>query len=83
MSREIVERLTEIRATRPEAIAEALAGHERRPLLGETGTLFLLVADHPACGIGEVGEDPAAEIVYGGAVPRRETEVVKGWARCD
>ena len=51
-----VERLTEIRATRPEAVAEALAGRRRRPLLGEAGTLFLLAADHPARGVVKVGE---------------------------
>src|SRR5919202_336872 len=51
-----VKRLTEIRATRPEAVAEALAGRRRRPLLGEAGTLFLLAADHPARGVVKVGE---------------------------
>jgi hypothetical protein len=55
-----VERLTEIRATRPEAVAEALAGRRRRPLLGEAGTLFLLAADHPARGVVKVGENHMA-----------------------
>ena len=57
---EIVERLTEIRATRPRAIAEALAARKRRQLLGESGTLFLLAADHPARGVVKVGDDPLA-----------------------
>lgn len=55
---EIVERLTEIRASNPGAIAEALAARRRRPLVGESGTLLLLAADHPARGIVKVGENP-------------------------
>lgn len=57
---DLVRRLTEIRATRPEAVAEALAARKRRPLLGESGTLFLLAADHSARGIVAAGGDPAA-----------------------
>lgn len=57
---EIAVRLTETRATRPGAIAEALAVRKRRPLIGESGTLFLLAADHPARGIVKVGENPGA-----------------------
>jgi hypothetical protein len=57
---EIVKELTEIRATRPEAVAEALATRKRRPLLGESGILFLLAADHPARGIVKAGGNPRA-----------------------
>ncbi len=57
---EIVERITEIRATRPEAVAEALAARKRRPLLTESGTLFFVAADHPARGSIKVGDDPRA-----------------------
>jgi hypothetical protein len=57
---EILKKLTEIRATTPEAVAAALATRERRPLLGEGGTLFLLAADHPARGIVKAGGDPRA-----------------------
>ena len=57
---EIVERITEIRATRPEAVAEALAARKRRPLLAESGTLFFVAADHPARGAIKVGDDPRA-----------------------
>lgn len=57
---ETVERLVEIRASNPGAIAEALAARKRRPLIGESGTLFLLAADHPARGIVKVGENPTA-----------------------
>ena len=44
ISREIVE----IRAYRPEAIAEAAARRRRRPLLGYPGRLMIIAADHPA-----------------------------------
>jgi uncharacterized protein len=57
---EILMKLTEIRATRPEAVAAALATRKRRQLLGEGGTLFLLAADHPARGIVKAGENPRA-----------------------
>ncbi len=56
---EVVKRLTELRATDPGAVAEALADRRRRPLLDD-GTLFLLAADHPARGIVGVGDDPRA-----------------------
>ena len=54
---DLVGRLTEIRATNPGAVGEALAARERRPLLGEGGTLFLLAVDHPARGSLKVGDD--------------------------
>jgi hypothetical protein len=57
---DLVGRLTEIRATNPGAVGEALAARERRPLLGESGTLFLLAVDHPARGSLKVGDDPTA-----------------------
>jgi hypothetical protein len=57
---DLVARLTEIRATNPGAVGEALAARERRPLLGESGTLFLLAVDHPARGSLKVGDDPTA-----------------------
>lgn len=57
---EIVERLTDTRATQPGAIAEALSSRKRRPLVGESGTLFLLAADHPARGIVKVGGNATA-----------------------
>ena len=43
--------LTHVRARRPEAIAEAAAARTRRPLLGDTGRLLILAADHPADGV--------------------------------
>ena len=56
-----VGKITEIRATRPEAIREALTARRRRPLLAESGTLFFVAADHPARGSIKVGDDPRAD----------------------
>jgi hypothetical protein len=53
--------LLEVRATRPNAIAETLVQRRRRrPLLGSDGRLLLLAADHTARAAVEVGEDPIA-----------------------
>lgn len=58
---ERIARLTEIRATRPEAIAEAAARRVRRPaLLQPGGRLMLVAADHPARGALAAGGDPYA-----------------------
>jgi uncharacterized protein len=53
--------LLRVRATRPEAIAEAYA-RRRRPgrFVGPRGTLFLIVADHPARGALAVPGAPMA-----------------------
>jgi hypothetical protein len=52
--------LRELRATRPEAVAEAAARRTRRPLLGAAGRLMLVAADHPARGaLGVRGADDA------------------------
>src|ERR671938_180809 len=56
----LVERVSEVRATRPQAIAEALARRRRRPLLNDRGTLFLVAADHPARGVLKAGADRMA-----------------------
>src|SRR5258705_2270403 len=45
-----LDRVRELRATRPEAIAEAAAARRRRPLLGADGRLMIVAADHPARG---------------------------------
>ncbi|MDQ3466479.1 MAG: deoxyribose-phosphate aldolase [Actinomycetota bacterium] len=42
--------ISELRASRPQAIAEALASRRRRPLLAPGGRLLLIAADHPARG---------------------------------
>ena len=58
-AKEILARLTEIRATDPEAVGKALAKRRRRSLL-QRGSLFLVAADHPARGVLKVGADPMA-----------------------
>lgn len=52
--------LFEARATRPEAIAEAAALRTRRPLLGESGRMMIVAADHPARGALAAGGNPLA-----------------------
>jgi hypothetical protein len=52
--------LTEVRARRPQAIAEAAAARRRRPLLGADGRLLLVAADHPGRGALGVRGEPAA-----------------------
>jgi hypothetical protein len=52
--------LRELRARRPDAVAEAAARRVRRPLLGEDGRLMLIAADHPARGALGVRGDAAA-----------------------
>ncbi|MGW1954060.1 Cgl0159 family (beta/alpha)8-fold protein [Streptomyces sp. NPDC001920] len=42
--------LVRLRTQRPEAIAEAAARRVRRPLLGDSGRLMIVAADHPARG---------------------------------
>lgn len=52
--------LTRVRATRPEAVAEAAASRIRRPLLGDTGRMMIVAADHPARGSLGAGGDARA-----------------------
>ncbi|WP_165939859.1 Cgl0159 family (beta/alpha)8-fold protein [Saccharopolyspora aridisoli] len=54
--------LIEARATRPEAIAEAAALRARRPLLGESGRMMIVAADHPARGALAAGGNPLAMV---------------------
>ena len=56
----ILERVSEIRATRPDAIADALRHRRQRPLLNEAGALFLIAADHTARGVMKAGVDKVA-----------------------
>ncbi|MFE7209625.1 deoxyribose-phosphate aldolase [Streptomyces sp. NPDC057611] len=48
--------LTAVRARHPEAVAEAAARRERRPLIGDSGRLMIVAADHPARGALGVGD---------------------------
>ncbi|MFC8129605.1 deoxyribose-phosphate aldolase [Streptomyces sp. NPDC057302] len=52
--------LVRIRAQHPEAIAEAAARRPRRSLLGDSGRLMIIAADHPARGALGVGGDKLA-----------------------
>ncbi|MGW7272975.1 Cgl0159 family (beta/alpha)8-fold protein [Streptomyces sp. NPDC054864] len=52
--------LARTRAEHPEAIAEAAARRPRRPLLGDSGRLMIIAADHPARGALSVGGDKLA-----------------------
>ncbi|MEU5953916.1 deoxyribose-phosphate aldolase [Streptomyces sp. NPDC047525] len=52
--------LVRTRAQHPEAIAEAAARRPRRPLLGDSGRLMIIAADHPARGALSVGGDKLA-----------------------
>lgn len=52
--------LPRVRATRPDAIAEAAERRARRPLLGEHGRMMIVAADHPARGALGAGADATA-----------------------
>lgn len=61
MDSDLLREIVTTRASRPAAIAEAAARRRRRSsLVGETGRLMLIAADHPARGALRVGEDPLA-----------------------
>ncbi|MCX4908578.1 deoxyribose-phosphate aldolase [Streptomyces sp. NBC_00878] len=51
-----VSELVRIRAQRPEAVQEAAARRPRRSLLGDSGRLMIVAADHPARGALSVGD---------------------------
>ncbi|MBE4734597.1 MULTISPECIES: Cgl0159 family (beta/alpha)8-fold protein [Streptomyces] len=52
--------LPTLRARHPESVAEAAARRSRRPLVGDTGRLMIVAADHPARGALRVGDRPLA-----------------------
>jgi hypothetical protein len=61
MQDELRHRLTETRAQAPEAVAAAAAARpKRQQLVGESGRLMIIAADHTARGILSVGGDPMA-----------------------
>jgi DhnA family fructose-bisphosphate aldolase class Ia len=47
--------LVRLRVRHPEAVAEAAARRRRRPLIGDSGRLMIIAADHPARGSFAVG----------------------------
>ncbi|PGH47611.1 deoxyribose-phosphate aldolase [Streptomyces sp. Ru87] len=51
-----VSELVRTRARNPEAVSEAAARRVRRPLLGDSGRLMIVAADHPARGALAVGD---------------------------
>ncbi|MCC5036688.1 deoxyribose-phosphate aldolase [Streptomyces sp. WAC 00631] len=51
-----ISELATVRARHPEAIAEAAARRPRRPLIGDSGRLMIVAADHPARGALGVGD---------------------------
>jgi DhnA family fructose-bisphosphate aldolase class Ia len=55
-----ISELVGVRTRHPEAIAEAAARRARRPLIGESGRLMIVAADHPARGALAVGGDRLA-----------------------
>lgn len=55
-----ISELATVRARHPEAIAEAAARRTRRPLIGDSGRLMIVAADHPARGALAVGGDRLA-----------------------
>ncbi|MEV4354143.1 Cgl0159 family (beta/alpha)8-fold protein [Nonomuraea sp. NPDC004186] len=64
------ERLTQIRATRPEEIAEAAARRQRRGLPGEGERLLIIAADHTARGALGVRDRPLAMASRAGLLDR-------------
>ena len=48
--------LTPVRARQPAAVAEAAARRARRPLIGDSGRLMIVAADHPARGALGIGD---------------------------
>jgi hypothetical protein len=57
---ELLAELTHIRREDPGRIARALHHRSRRALLGPSGTMFLVAADHTARGVLKAGSDPHA-----------------------
>ncbi|WP_436848475.1 Cgl0159 family (beta/alpha)8-fold protein [Streptomyces asoensis] len=62
--------LVRLRTQRPEAIAEAAARRPRRPLIGDSGRLMIVAADHPARGALGVGNDRLAMANRAGLLER-------------
>ena len=61
MSRVDIAELVGIRSRHPEAVAEAATRRRRRPrLIGDSGRLMIIAADHPARGALGVGDRPLA-----------------------
>ncbi|MCD9141646.1 Cgl0159 family (beta/alpha)8-fold protein [Streptomyces albireticuli] len=62
--------LARVRARHPEAVAEAAARRARRPLVGDSGRVMIIAADHPARGALAVGDRPLAMADRAGLLER-------------
>ncbi|MDQ0581130.1 Cgl0159 family (beta/alpha)8-fold protein [Streptomyces rishiriensis] len=65
-----ISELVRLRTQYPEAIAEAAARRPRRPLVGDSGRLMIVAADHPARGALGVGGDKLAMANRAGLLER-------------
>ncbi|MEV5900245.1 deoxyribose-phosphate aldolase [Streptomyces sp. NPDC052127] len=65
-----ISELVRLRTQHPEAVAEAAARRPRRPLLGDSGRLMIVAADHPARGARGVGGDRLAMANRAGLLER-------------
>lgn len=72
-----LEDLIETRARRPEEIRQAAADRTRRPLLGSSGHLMLIAADHAARGVLGVRDRPMAMADRFGLLARLETALAR------
>jgi len=60
LPRELFDRITDTRVSRPDVVAEEARLRTRRPALTRDGRLAILAADHPARMVVGVGDDPVA-----------------------
>ncbi|WP_420903264.1 Cgl0159 family (beta/alpha)8-fold protein [Streptomyces boncukensis] len=70
MSSVSIAELSEVRTRHPEAVAEAAVRRARRPLVGDSGRLMIVAADHPARGALAVGGDRLAMANRAGLLER-------------
>ncbi len=56
--KDLFDRITEVRVTRPEVVEEEARRRQRRSTLTTNGRLVILAADHPARNVTGVGDDP-------------------------
>ncbi|HYF92713.1 MAG TPA: deoxyribose-phosphate aldolase [Symbiobacteriaceae bacterium] len=59
-SRQLADRLTDLRVQAPELLPELAGRRVRRPTLAPDGRLVIIAADHPARGVVAVGSDSGA-----------------------
>ncbi len=69
--------LASVRARHPEAVEEAALRRRRRPLLGDSGRLLIIAADHPARGALGAGGHPLAMADRAGLLERLCTALAR------